>query len=135
MDFSARGNYAGIMEARPEHVDAAPTKIGHPIICRKCGATVAWAKTRSGKSILMDHMSVPMGQFTIVGEVRDDTIVAKLSYRPPGSARFMTHFVTCPDRRPARSRNPNKYRRDLSPRDAAFKKNWDTRAKASISTR
>lgn len=99
-----------------------------PRSCPKCGATVVWARTRTGKSILMDFRPVPLGDFCIVGLDPPERIVAKLHPVPEGASRFMCHFDTCAKKRPYR--RPYRYRpSNLDYSDELFKQRWDARAK------
>jgi hypothetical protein len=98
-----------------------------PIQCRRCHATVTWARSRKGSAILMDFRPVPLGEYCIVGIDHPYRIVAKLANPPAQALRYMCHFDTCPYRRARR--NPNRYRRTLSEADASFKREWDERAR------
>lgn len=94
-----------------------------PILCKQCSTTVVWARSRSGKNILMDFRPSPLGEFCIVGVDHPYQIVAKLTNPPSGAKRYMCHFDTCTNRR----RRPS-YRRTLNAQQKDFKKAWDNKA-------
>lgn len=66
--------------------------------CDKCDAPIRWEKTVAGKSIALDPVSVPAGDFRIAaaGVVRLRTDLEKLEHRGP---KFNCHWDTCPERR------------------------------------
>ena len=105
-----------------------PIRVGHPQPCSRCGSTVAWARTASGKNILMDFHPAPLGDFVVVGT--DDAghpTVAKMRVMAPGEPRFMCHFDTCTNARA--KRKAHRYRRRLTPAQQEFKDAWDARAR------
>jgi hypothetical protein len=104
-------------------------RVGHPQVCSRCGATVAWARTNAGKNILMDFRPAPLGEFVVVGQVDSHCVVAKCRVVAEAEPRFMCHWDTCANARPRRPKRS--YRRRLSPEDAKFKRDWDRRARAS----
>ncbi|MDE2022288.1 MAG: hypothetical protein KGI71_05260 [Patescibacteria group bacterium] len=89
----------------------APQRVGYPQLCYRCDRTVAWAKTRQGKKILMDFHPSAEGKFVIVGQSEKDAVVAQVARRiAPGEQsmeqmRFTCHWNTCRMRAGARTRN------------------------------
>ena len=89
--------YHGTMDASAVTETGGLTRIGHPMLCYKCDATVTWAKTNHDKKILMDFFADHTGTFVIVG-VADDgrtAIVAKTRIDDPSEDHFTCHFDTC----------------------------------------
>jgi hypothetical protein len=106
--------------------DATITSIGHPFVCRRCNDTVTYARTRSGKNILMDHRQSPSGKFAVVGRLGHEAIVAKLENMPFGAARYSCHWDHCKSRR---QRSAPRATRPLNPAELEFKQRFDARAK------
>ena len=71
-----------------------------PIVCKRCNATVTWARSRKGSPILMDFRPVDKGEYCIVGVDHPYRIVAKLAMPPTGALRYMCHFDTCANPNP-----------------------------------
>ncbi len=100
-----------------------------PIPCRRCHATVTWARTRKGARILMDFRPVDRGEWCIVGIDHPYRIMAKLSETPSKAARYMCHFDTCANPNPYYRKRTEHYQRNRKA-NAAFKHEWDKRAAA-----
>lgn len=63
--------------------------------CRGCSAAIAWAKTERGKPIPLDPEPVPDGNIVVT-----DAGIAHFlrSTEMATGPRYVSHFVTCPDR-------------------------------------
>jgi hypothetical protein len=75
-----------------------PTRVGAPELCSRCDQTVAKAKTRSGKTILMDFHPSQLGTFVIIGESGPDLVVAKIASKLDPTderPRFSCHWSHC----------------------------------------
>lgn len=75
-----------------------PTRVGAPELCPRCDQTVAKAKTRAGKTILMDFHPSQIGTFVITSATGPDMVVAKAArYMAPDDERprFTCHWDHC----------------------------------------
>ncbi len=73
-------------------------RIGSPELCARCDQTVARAKTKNGKSILMDFHPSQLGKFVIIREENGNSVVAMIArYLGPADerARYMCHWAHC----------------------------------------
>jgi len=77
--------------------------------CRTCHAPGFWAKTATGKSILIDRDPVPDGNLQIFLE-QGEPIALVTHGDVPGKQRYKAHFATCPHA--AEHRRPREGRRD-----------------------
>lgn len=75
--------------------------------CRSCKAPIRWAETDAGKAIPIDPEPVPTGNLvmthvTVGGPVRVRYVrvryVRKGEQLSPEAPRYVTHFVSCPER-------------------------------------
>jgi hypothetical protein len=84
-----------------EELRTPTTKVGYPELCRRCDRTVAWARSLSGKRILMDFYPAASGRYVIVRTVDGFCVVRRLAHATPNPelTRFTCHFDTCPKRK------------------------------------
>lgn len=75
-----------------------------PSFCRSCNARVAWVITEAGKNMPIDFADVPDGN-VIVDRVERTQWGSSIHVRTlhkdeeTEALRYVSHFVTCPDRR------------------------------------
>ncbi len=96
-----------------------PTRVGAPELCGRCDQTVAKAKTRNGKTILMDLHPSQIGTFVITGVDGPDNVVTKSArYLGPDDERprWTCHWDHCHG--PARRRNYGGHAYNTSPFNA-----------------
>lgn len=70
--------------------------------CRACPAPVRWVRTEAGRAMPLDPVPVPEGNVQLVGGVAH--VLHKDEVPQPG-ARYVSHFATCPARRPKEPTN------------------------------
>jgi hypothetical protein len=73
--------------------------------CRSCGARVTWAKSVTGKWMILDEDPTPAGNVSLSSRgtqygrleatVYRNAEAAELAH--PGAPRYLDHHVTCPD--------------------------------------
>lgn len=64
--------------------------------CKSCGAPIFWAKTVNGKPMPLDAEPVLDGRIILEGQT---AIVVGSAYVRDGTARYDSHFATCPNAR------------------------------------
>jgi hypothetical protein len=77
---------------------ATTPRVGTPELCDRCDQTVAKAKTRSGKTILMDFYPDRIGTFVITGMEGTRCVVSKTArYLAPDDHRplWTCHWDHC----------------------------------------
>lgn len=60
--------------------------------CKKCGATILWAKTFKGSNMALNLPPDPNGDRKLVDGIAGNF---KAEYDPPDVARYTCHFDTC----------------------------------------
>jgi hypothetical protein len=65
--------------------------------CRSCSAPIVWYVTPSGKRAILDAEPVPTGNIEII-DGKAVTLTAVVKAAPPRGPRFISHWVSCPDR-------------------------------------
>jgi len=72
-------------------------KVGHPELCPLCDATVAYAKTRKGKKILLDFYPSGQGRYVIVVSGSPNVVAQfeRTQLPEPTIERFSCHWDTC----------------------------------------
>lgn len=75
-----------------------------PTVCRSCQAPIRWARTTTGNLMPLDYEPVTQGNVLLTGrrvEGRQGLLdECRVEAGPPmfddGTARYVAHFVTCP---------------------------------------
>lgn len=82
--------------------------------CRTCAAPIIWTRTEQGRAMPVDAAPLLVGGNVelLPSESQGGDPIARVHGEPPpGSARYVSHFATCPDRDLHRKLRPDGKRR------------------------
>ena len=82
----------------PEPITADPAAALPKAVCRGCGAAMVWCSSTTGGTVPLDPCPVADGNLVFVDATR--RVVAYLrtgEVVPAGTARYRSHFSSCPE--------------------------------------